>query len=99
MVPTMMQVIWRELNKVWFESETTCGSENKFVMVGQYLWGTLKSHIVMNKFLRAQFKQNTEVTLHITIYLFEHLYPRVDVVVLRKSLERISVRWRKPVRN
>ena len=57
----MIRVIWRELKKVQFELETAYGSEDKVVMVGQYLWGTLQAHKVMDKFLRKQFRHHPEV--------------------------------------
>ena len=56
-------------------------------MVGQYLWGTLKTHRVMDEFLWEQFRQHTEVAPHINIYLFEHRASRVEVVALRKKAE------------
>ena len=54
-VLTMIRVIWRELRKVRVKSETAYGSEENVVVVGQYFWGTLQAHIIMNNFLRAQF--------------------------------------------
>ena len=75
-----MRVIWRELSKVQVESETAYGSEDKVVMVGKHLWGTLKVHRVMDNFIRSQFRQYPEVALHITLYLFEQWGSRVEVV-------------------
>ena len=51
------------------------GSDTPSVTVGQYLWGTLQVHRVMDDFLRNQFSQHPEVAPHITIYLFEYRAP------------------------
>ena len=40
----------------------------------------------MDDFLQAQFRQNPEVSTHITIYLFDHRYPRVEVATLRQKV-------------
>ena len=82
-----MRVIWRELLKVQVESETAYGLSDNVVLLGQYLWGTLQTHRVMDNFLRVQFRQHIEVAPHITFYLFEHWSPRVEVVVLNQKLE------------
>ena len=82
-VLTMVRVIWRELRKVRVEAETAYGSENPTEMVGQYLWGTLQTHRVMDDFLRTQFCQHPEVDPHITLSLFEHISPLVEVSVLK----------------
>ena len=49
----MVRVIWKYLRKVRVEAETTYGSDKTAVMVGQYLWGTLQAHRVMENFLRT----------------------------------------------
>ena len=41
--------------KVGVEAETSYGSVMSAVMMGQYLWGALKAHRGMEKFLRNQF--------------------------------------------
>ena len=56
-------------------------------MVGQYLWGTLKSHKVMDEFLWEKFRQNPEVAPHKILYLFDYLFLRVEVVELRQKVE------------
>ena len=61
MVLTMIRMIWREMSKVWVELDTAYVSGDKVVMVGKYLWGTLHSQRVMDKFLSAKFRQNPEV--------------------------------------
>ena len=53
------------------------------VMVGQYLWGTFLSNRVVDDFFRSQFRQHPEVAPHITLYLFEHQAPRVEVAALK----------------
>ena len=59
------------------------GSVDNMVMVGQYLWGTLQEHRVMDDFLRDQFRQHLEVAPNITLYLFEHRDPRVEAEALK----------------
>ena len=86
-VLTMMSFIWRELWKVRVESDTVNGSAYNVVMVGQYLWGTLQSHRIMDDFLRAQFQKHPEVASHITLYLFEHRSPIVEVVALKQKVK------------
>ena len=57
------------------------------MMVGQYIWGTLQVHRVMDDFLRTQFLHHTEVELYITIYLFENRDPRVEVLSLKNRVK------------
>ena len=52
-------------------------------MVGKYLWGTLQARRMMDEFLHSLFYQNHEVALHINLYLFEDMAPRVELVDLR----------------
>ena len=82
-----MRVIWRELRKVRVEPETAYGSADNVVMVGQYIWGTLQAHMVMDDLLRSQFRQHPEVEPQFTIYLFEYRAPRVEVAALNKKVE------------
>ena len=56
-------------------------------MVGQYLWGTLHAHRVMHDFLRTQLRQHPKMAPHITLYLFEHGAPRVEVSALKQRVE------------
>ena len=51
-VLTVVRVIWRELRKVRVEAETAYVSEKLAEMVGQYLWGNLHAHWVMDEFLQ-----------------------------------------------
>ena len=83
----MVRVIWRDLSKVRVEAEMEYGSDNLKDMLGQYLWGTLQAHWVMNDFLRTQFRQHPEVAPHIKLYLFEHRAPRVEVSDLKQRVE------------
>ena len=69
-VLTIIMVILRELSKVLVESEKAYRPEDKVVMVGQYLCGTLQDHRGMDDFLHAQFRQQPKVAPHITLYLF-----------------------------
>ena len=52
---TMVRIIFRELRNVQFEVDMEYGSETQALMVGQYLWGTLHAHRVMDDLLRTQF--------------------------------------------
>ena len=83
----MVRVIWRYLRKVRVEIEKAYGLKDQLVMVGQYLWVTPQAHIVMDEFLHSQFRHHHEVAPHITIYLFENLLPRVEVLELRYKVE------------
>ena len=87
MVLTMMKVIWRELRKVRVDSETVYDSEDNVVMVGQYLWENLQAYRVVDDLLRSQFRQHPEVAPHITLYLFNHWSPRVEVVYLKHKVQ------------
>ena len=87
MVLTTTRVIWRELQKVRVESETAYGSAENMVMVGHYLWVTIQAHRVMDDLLRSQFRQHPEVAPHITLYLFKHRAPIVEVVALKQRVE------------
>ena len=48
--------------------------------------GTIQAHRVMDYLLQNQFIQHPEVTLHITMYLFEHRAPRVEVLDLKQRV-------------
>ena len=85
-----LRVIWREIRKVRVEVETEYGSDNPMEMVGQYLWGTLQTHRVMDEFLQTQFRQHPEVDPHITLYLFKHRAPQVEVSALKQRVEAQS---------
>ena len=54
-VLTMVRVICFEIIKVQVEWETAYVSYTPALVVGQYLWGTLQSHRVMDNFLQTQF--------------------------------------------
>ena len=41
----------------------------------------------MDEFLQEQFRKHTEVTPHITLYLFDQRSPRVDVTELRQKVD------------
>ena len=56
-------------------------------MMGQFLLGTLQAHQVMDDFLRTQLRQHPEVSPHITLYLFEHRAPLVEVPALKQRVE------------
>ena len=56
-------------------------------MVGQYLWGTLKVHFLMEELMRTQFFHHPEVSLHINLYLFENKAPRAELKAVRKNME------------
>ena len=86
-VLTMMRVILRDFRKVPGDSETAYGSADNVVVVGQYLWGTLQAHRIMDDFLRAKFRQHHEVAPHITLHCFEHRSPRVEAVTLNQKVE------------
>ena len=86
-VLTMVRVIWRELRKVRVEAETSYGLETHAVKVGQYLWGTLQALRVMENFLRTQLRQHPEVSPQITMYMFEHRAPLVEVSALNQKIE------------
>ena len=64
---TMVRVNWREMRNVGVEVETYYGLETLAVMVGQYLWGNLQAHRVMDEFLRTQFRHHPEVAPHIML--------------------------------
>ena len=55
--------------------------------MGQYLWGTLKDHIVMDNFLRTQLQHHPEVDPYIMLYMFEHRSPWVEVLELKQNVE------------
>ena len=63
------------------------GSSDNVVMVGQYLWGTLRSNRIMEYFLRDQLRQHPEVAPNSTLYLFEKQAPRVGVVALKQRMD------------
>ena len=65
------------------EEEMENVSDDKSVMVGKYWRGRFKAHLVMDEFLISQLHQHTELSLHKTIYLFDHWTPRVDAVELK----------------
>ena len=69
-----------DLSKVRVEAETAYGSDNPLEMVVQYLQGTLQAHWVLDGFMWTQFCHYPEVDLHITLYLFEYKYHRVEVL-------------------
>ena len=56
-------------------------------MVGKYLWGNLQSHRIMDEFLQEKIRQHLEVAPYITLYLFEHRSPRVEVVELSQKVD------------
>ena len=41
----------------------------------------------MEKFLWEKFRHNPEVASHITLYIFKHWAPKVEVAELRKKVE------------
>ena len=41
----------------------------------------------MDIFLHTEFRQHPEVAPHITLYLFEHRAPRVEVLSLKERVE------------
>ena len=86
-VITMVWVIWRDLRKVRAELETAYGPDNPMEMVGQYLCGGLQAHRVMDELFWTQFCQHHEVAPHITLYLFEHRAPQVEVSALKQIVE------------
>ena len=63
------------------------GSENPSKIVGQYRLINLQSHRVMDDFLWTQFRKHPEVYLHITLYIFEHRAPQVEVLALKHEME------------
>ena len=69
-VIAVVWVICRELRKVGGEAETVYGSDNPTEMVGQYLWGALQAHRVMDELSQTQFSQHPGMAPHITLYLF-----------------------------
>ena len=83
----MVRVIWRYLRKVRVEIEKAYGLKDQLVMLGQYLWVTPQAHIVMDEFLHSQFRNYPEVAPHITLYIFEHFLPRVEIVALRHKVD------------
>ena len=86
----MVRLIWLELRNFRAEAETVYGSDKPAEMVGQYLWGTLQEHLVMGDFLWTQFHQHPEVDPHITLYLFGHVFPQVEVSALKNIVEAQS---------
>ena len=69
------------------EAEKAYGSQTTEVMVGQYMWGTLQAHRVMNNFLRNHFLHHLEVAPHITLYLFKQRAPRGEVSEIKQKVE------------
>ena len=65
------------------ESDMAYGSYTPPVMVDQYLMGNLQAHREIYDFLWTQFLRHPEVSLHITLYLFEHRDPWMEVSALK----------------
>ena len=86
-VLTMVRLKWRELRKFRVEAETEYGSDDPIKMVGQCILGNLQAHRVMDDFLLTQFRQHPEVAPRITLYLFEHRDPLVEVPALKQRVE------------
>ena len=87
MVLTMVRIIWRYLRKVRVESDMAYGSDKPLMMVSKYLCGALQVHRLMHDFLQTQFLHHPEVDPYITIYLFKHRDPRVEVYNLKQRVE------------
>ena len=69
------------------DSDKAYGLKYQLFMVGQYLWVTTQAPLVMNEFLHSQFRNYPEVAPHITLYIFEHFLPRVEIVALRHKVD------------
>ena len=53
-VLTMVQIIWWEIRKVRVKIDIEYGSDILSVMVGQYLWGNLQVHRVMDDLFQTK---------------------------------------------
>ena len=63
----IVHVIWRDTWKVGVEAEMAYGSDNPLESIGQYLWGNLQAHRVLDGLLQTKFRQNPKVATHITV--------------------------------